>query len=193
MGKGADQTVSDLIAEELEITMAQLAVAWVLQNPNVACAIIGASRPRQIRENAPARAGACRLFAVVMAGIAMASAAWAQTPPAGDALPGTAAAASGVTLHPRAVPDGVELYAHNALAGPVEVLLTTAGPAPRTEPPLPVRATIPAYGRVPIARLADGVAASAVQLRVVPGAPDARARDVEYLYPLRGAPRCLKP
>ena len=144
--------------------------------------------PRPIRENAPARAGACRLFAVVMAGIAMASAAWAQTPPAGDALPGTAAAASGVTLHPRATPGGVELYAHNALAGPVEVLLTTAGPAPRTEPPLPVRATIPAYGRVPIARLADGAAASTARLRVVPGAPDARARDVEYLYPLRGAP-----
>lgn len=42
------------IAEELELTMAQLAVAWVLQNPNVACAIIGASRPRQIAENVAA-------------------------------------------------------------------------------------------------------------------------------------------
>jgi aryl-alcohol dehydrogenase-like predicted oxidoreductase len=42
------------IAEELELTMAQLAVAWVLQNPNVACAIIGASRPRQINENVAA-------------------------------------------------------------------------------------------------------------------------------------------
>jgi aryl-alcohol dehydrogenase-like predicted oxidoreductase len=42
------------IAEELELTMAQLAVAWVLQNPNVACAIIGASKPRQIKENAAA-------------------------------------------------------------------------------------------------------------------------------------------
>ncbi|MBI5028628.1 MAG: aldo/keto reductase family protein [Actinobacteria bacterium] len=42
------------IADELELTMAQLAVAWVLQNPNVACAIIGASRPRQIRENVAA-------------------------------------------------------------------------------------------------------------------------------------------
>ncbi|MGV8907640.1 MAG: aldo/keto reductase family protein [Propionicimonas sp.] len=42
------------IAEELELTMAQLAVAWVLQNPNVACAIIGASKPRQIKENVAA-------------------------------------------------------------------------------------------------------------------------------------------
>lgn len=42
------------IAEELDLTMAQLAVAWVLQNPNVACAIIGASRPRQITENVAA-------------------------------------------------------------------------------------------------------------------------------------------
>jgi len=42
------------IAEELELTMAQLAVAWVLQNPNVACAIIGASKPRQINENVAA-------------------------------------------------------------------------------------------------------------------------------------------
>jgi aryl-alcohol dehydrogenase-like predicted oxidoreductase len=42
------------IADELELTMAQLAVAWVLQNPNVACAIIGASKPRQITENVAA-------------------------------------------------------------------------------------------------------------------------------------------
>jgi aryl-alcohol dehydrogenase-like predicted oxidoreductase len=31
--------------------MAQLAVAWVLHNPNVASAIIGASRPEQVAEN----------------------------------------------------------------------------------------------------------------------------------------------
>ena len=42
------------VADELELTMAQLAVAWVLQNPNVACAIIGASKPRQIKENVAA-------------------------------------------------------------------------------------------------------------------------------------------
>lgn len=39
------------IADELGITMAQMAVAWVLQNPNVSAAIIGASRPEQVIEN----------------------------------------------------------------------------------------------------------------------------------------------
>src|SRR5690606_34605791 len=39
------------VADELGVSMAQLAVAWVLQNPNVAAAIIGASRPEQVREN----------------------------------------------------------------------------------------------------------------------------------------------
>jgi aryl-alcohol dehydrogenase-like predicted oxidoreductase len=34
--------------------MAQLAVAWVLQNPNVSSAIIGASRPEQVSDNVKA-------------------------------------------------------------------------------------------------------------------------------------------
>jgi aryl-alcohol dehydrogenase-like predicted oxidoreductase len=42
------------IADELGLTLAQLSVAWVLQNPNVAAAIIGASRPEQVTENAKA-------------------------------------------------------------------------------------------------------------------------------------------
>lgn len=42
------------IADDLGLTMAQLAVAWVLQNPNVASAIIGASRPEQVVENVAA-------------------------------------------------------------------------------------------------------------------------------------------
>ena len=42
------------IADELGLTLAQLAVAWVLQNRNVAAAIIGASRPEQIAENVKA-------------------------------------------------------------------------------------------------------------------------------------------
>jgi aryl-alcohol dehydrogenase-like predicted oxidoreductase len=42
------------IADELSLTMAQLAVAWVLQNRNVAAAIIGASRPEQVKENVAA-------------------------------------------------------------------------------------------------------------------------------------------
>jgi aryl-alcohol dehydrogenase-like predicted oxidoreductase len=39
------------IADELSLSLAQLAVAWVLQNENVASAIIGASRPEQVEEN----------------------------------------------------------------------------------------------------------------------------------------------
>jgi aryl-alcohol dehydrogenase-like predicted oxidoreductase len=42
------------IADRLGITMAQLALAWVLREPNVASAIIGASRPEQVEENAAA-------------------------------------------------------------------------------------------------------------------------------------------
>jgi 1-deoxyxylulose-5-phosphate synthase len=39
------------IADELGITLAQLAIAWVLREPNVASAIIGASRPGQVEDN----------------------------------------------------------------------------------------------------------------------------------------------
>src|SRR2546423_5073089 len=42
------------IAEGLGITMAQLALAWVLREDNVASAIVGASRPEQVEENASA-------------------------------------------------------------------------------------------------------------------------------------------
>jgi 1-deoxyxylulose-5-phosphate synthase len=42
------------IAGGLGITMAQLALAWVLREPNVASAIIGASRPEQVEDNAAA-------------------------------------------------------------------------------------------------------------------------------------------
>jgi aryl-alcohol dehydrogenase-like predicted oxidoreductase len=39
------------IADEHGITLAQLAIAWVLREPNVASAIIGASRPEQVEDN----------------------------------------------------------------------------------------------------------------------------------------------
>jgi aryl-alcohol dehydrogenase-like predicted oxidoreductase len=42
------------IADEAGLSMAQLAVAWTLQNPNVSAAIIGASRPEQVSENVKA-------------------------------------------------------------------------------------------------------------------------------------------
>jgi aryl-alcohol dehydrogenase-like predicted oxidoreductase len=42
------------LAEQAGLTMAQLAVAWVLQNPNVSAAIVGASRPEQVHDNVKA-------------------------------------------------------------------------------------------------------------------------------------------
>lgn len=39
------------IAADLGLTMAQMALAWVLRRPEVASAIIGASRPEQVAEN----------------------------------------------------------------------------------------------------------------------------------------------
>ena len=42
------------IADEAGLTMAQLSIAWVLQNKNVASAIMGASRPEQIEKNVAA-------------------------------------------------------------------------------------------------------------------------------------------
>jgi aryl-alcohol dehydrogenase-like predicted oxidoreductase len=50
---GAVQSLRPL-ADDAGLTMAQLAVAWVLQNPNVSAAIIGASRPEQVSENVKA-------------------------------------------------------------------------------------------------------------------------------------------
>ena len=42
------------VAEQAGLTLAQLAVAWTLQNPAVSAAIIGATRPDQVVENASA-------------------------------------------------------------------------------------------------------------------------------------------
>ncbi|WP_201294576.1 MULTISPECIES: aldo/keto reductase family protein [unclassified Nocardiopsis] len=42
------------LAAEAGLSLAQLAVAWVLQNPNVSAAIIGASRPEQVEDNVQA-------------------------------------------------------------------------------------------------------------------------------------------
>ncbi|MFI1098626.1 aldo/keto reductase family protein [Streptomyces sp. NPDC020917] len=67
------------LAADTGLTMAQLAVAWVLQNPNVSAAIVGASRPEQVAENA--KAAGVRLDAEVMAGIEEALAPVAVTDP----------------------------------------------------------------------------------------------------------------
>jgi aryl-alcohol dehydrogenase-like predicted oxidoreductase len=53
------------VADEAGLTLSQLAVAWTLQNPNVSAAIVGASRPEQVRENV--RASGVRLDPAVLA------------------------------------------------------------------------------------------------------------------------------
>jgi aryl-alcohol dehydrogenase-like predicted oxidoreductase len=42
------------IAQQAGLTMAQMAIAWVLQNPNVSSAIVGATRPEQLEDNVKA-------------------------------------------------------------------------------------------------------------------------------------------
>jgi voltage-dependent potassium channel beta subunit len=42
------------VADEAGLSLAQLAIAWTLQNPNVSAAIVGATRPEQVRENVKA-------------------------------------------------------------------------------------------------------------------------------------------
>ena len=50
------QVVHELeqVAQELDISLAQLALAWILRQPGVSSALIGATRPQQIEENVKA-------------------------------------------------------------------------------------------------------------------------------------------
>lgn len=73
MGNWTDDAVLEAvqglkpIAADVGVTPAQLALAWVLREPNVASAIIGASRPEQVDENAAA--SGIRLSADVLAAV----------------------------------------------------------------------------------------------------------------------------
>jgi aryl-alcohol dehydrogenase-like predicted oxidoreductase len=42
------------IADSIDLTMSQLALAWALSNPNVSSVIMGASKPSQVKENVKA-------------------------------------------------------------------------------------------------------------------------------------------
>ena len=77
---------------------------------------------------------------------------------------------------------GPEAWAENLLSGPVEVVLRAVGPTPPAQPALPARATVPARGRVLVARIQR--ADARLVLEVVPGHPGARPLDVEYAWPL---------
>jgi aryl-alcohol dehydrogenase-like predicted oxidoreductase len=73
------------IADEAGLTLAQLAVAWTLQNPGVSAAIVGATRPEQVRENV--RASGVRLDEAVMRRIDEVLGPVISTDPAGTASP----------------------------------------------------------------------------------------------------------
>ncbi|WP_291793058.1 aldo/keto reductase family protein [Brevibacterium sp.] len=75
------------IAADLGLTMAQLAIAWVLANDNVASALVGASRPEQIESNA--EAAGVKLEADVLAAIDEAVGALAERDPAKTVSPAT--------------------------------------------------------------------------------------------------------
>ncbi len=108
------------------------------------------------------------------------------------AVAGAAAAAEGGHVHETPAPlarleildrgQGPEAWAENLLSGPIEVVLRARDGAPRAQPALPARATVPSRGRVLVSRLEQ--ADAAVVLEVVPGHPGARPRDVEYAWPL---------
>ncbi|WP_125612166.1 aldo/keto reductase family protein [Specibacter cremeus] len=69
MGEDVLERVQRLrpIADELGLAMSQLAIAWVLQNDNVATALVGASRPEQVAENV--KASGVRIPAELLAAI----------------------------------------------------------------------------------------------------------------------------
>ncbi len=75
------------VADELGLKMSQLAIAWVLQNENVATALVGASRPEQVTENV--KASGVKIPAELMAAIDAALAPSIVTDPALTVSPPT--------------------------------------------------------------------------------------------------------
>src|SRR5262249_45003768 len=75
------------LADEAGLTMAQLAVAWVLQNPNVSSAIVGATRPEQLEDNV--KAAGVRLDADLMKHVDEALAGVVERDPAMTVSPAT--------------------------------------------------------------------------------------------------------
>jgi aryl-alcohol dehydrogenase-like predicted oxidoreductase len=73
------------IADEAGLTLAQLAIAWTLQNPGVSAAIVGATRPEQVRDNVGA--SGVRLDPALMARIDDALGPVIFTDPAATASP----------------------------------------------------------------------------------------------------------
>lgn len=134
-------------------------------------------------DNAAMRSFPTRAIAVLLIGC-LAAAAHGRQPAdvSGDPAP-----VAKLVLEPR---DGATLaWAENRLAGPIEVMLHATGDVPPSDPALPARATVPARGRTLVARVGPSPARGAhLDLRAVPGHPNVRTVDVEYGWPLEGAP-----
>lgn len=87
------------------------------------------------------------------------------------------------------------IWVENPLHGPVEVLVdvldaSDAALAIRATPALPARASVAARGQALLAHLDTTARAPRLRMKVVPGAPAVRVRDVEYRFPLQmAAPR----
>jgi aryl-alcohol dehydrogenase-like predicted oxidoreductase len=52
------------IADSAGLTMSQMALAWVLRQPNVSACLVGATRPEQVEENV--KASGIRLDAAIL-------------------------------------------------------------------------------------------------------------------------------
>lgn len=123
----------------------------------------------------------------------------------GDRPPGTDAQAQQLKVIPVRTEPGAmvrlrvendrgtyQAWADNTIAGPIEVMLHFSHERNVVgDPPLPARATVPANGSALVARIdaQDPSKPGEFELRMdaIPGDPNARPRDVEYLLPLRQA------
>ena len=73
------------IAEDCGLTMGQLSLAWVLQNENVSSAIVGATKPRQLKENV--KAAGVKLDSAILNAIDQAIGAVAEKDPSKSVSP----------------------------------------------------------------------------------------------------------
>jgi hypothetical protein len=110
-----------------------------------------------------------------------------QTPISRIPVPAAPEPIARLTLEPMA--DRIQAWAENTLYGPIEVRLYQPGHRARdnplrADPPLPAQAVVPALQRVVVTTLGND-RTSLLRMDVVPGSPNARPRDVEYLYPLQ--------
>jgi aryl-alcohol dehydrogenase-like predicted oxidoreductase len=107
------------LADEAGLSLAQLAVAWTLQNANVSAAIIGATRPQQVRENV--KASGVKLDSGLMSRIDEALGGVIERDPARTASPPSRSLALRAVSSPGrqfSGPSVLRVQAHRAVFGP---------------------------------------------------------------------------